>query len=300
MRITFVICEGVHDIAFFTKLLKSEGYSTFHKKINEYPDPLNDWLRTTVQKISIQELNVSGVYDEINTVLPRQALINDVRDQLIMFYNMNGDSRKKEREKFITKLNEWIYEPENEKEFSFNEDLKGRNIQFGLLLTYDADDKGINTRLKDIKEENKKHFPLIENISSNGEIINNGNSFKLGIYIFAEPGKDTGTLENILLPLMKEDNEAIFESADNFLKTYQDKERLKSLIFEKNHSGDIIEKRDRANKYYHIKSMLGVVGQLQYSGASNTVCIEKSDYITLDKIKKNSNCQDILDLFKKF
>lgn len=300
MRITFVLCEGVHDIAFFTKLLKSEGYSTFYKKINEYPDPLNDWLRTTVQKISIQELNVSGVYDEINTVLPRQVLINDVRDQLIMFYNMNGDSRKKEREKFITKLNEWIYEPENEKEFSFNEDLKGRNIQFGLLLTYDADDKGINTRLKDIKEENKNHFPSIENISTNGEIINNGNSFKLGIYIFAEPGKDTGTLENILLPLMKEDNEAIFESADNFLKTYQDKERLKSLVFEKNHSGDIIEKRDRANKYYHIKSMLGVVGQLQYSGASNTVCIEKSDYITLDKIKKNSNCQDILDLFKKF
>ena len=74
---------------------------------------------------------------------------------------------------------------------------------------------------------------------------------------------------------------------------------MKPLVFKKG-TGGIIQKRDKKNKYHPIKSLMGVVGQLQNSGTSNTVCIEKADYITLEKINASSICQDIVQMFKQF
>ena len=98
--------------------------------------------------------------------------------------------------------------------------------------------------------------------------------------IFTGEDNDKGKLENILLPLMKKDTESIFESSKKFLEENHEVERCKS-------------------KFDDLKSIIGTAGQLQISGTSNTVCIEKSDYLTNEKILDNEKCKEIIAFFEK-
>lgn len=300
MRIVFVLCEGPHDVAFLSRLLSSDGYLYYKNKVSEFPFPLGDWMVTSAKKLSIQDLNVDKVYKDLSCVLPNGAMVNDERGHLILLYSMNGDSRKEERMSIINKLREWTSVPENEKEFSILEESGEENDEkndYGLFILFDADDRGIDARLEEIKNEIRGIFPIVNSIDRNGCVVAE-NKFKIGAYVFADHKTGTGTLEDILLPLMKDGDEAMFDDAEAFLINHKNEERLKPLVFKKNESGKIIEKRKRKNTYHRIKSILGVVGQLQNSGTSNTVCIEKADYITLNKIKSDPICQEIIRLFR--
>lgn len=298
MRIVFVLCEGSHDVAFLSRLLSSEGYSHFKKKLSDFPFPLGAWLANSAKKLNIQDLNVDKVYKDLGAVLPSGAMANADREHLVLFYSMNGDSRKEERKNIISKIKEWGSHPENEKEFSISEESGGDGNKYGLVILYDADNKGIPARIEEIKTEVREIFPAIDKIAHNGDVASDGDMFKIGTYIFADCVSGNGTLENILLPIMKTDNETIFENAESFLNDNKEDERLRPLVFKKKDSGEIVEERGKAKKYHHIKSVLGVVGQLQNSGTSNTVCIEKTDYITLKKIQTDSACQQILKMFR--
>ena len=46
--------------------------------------------------------------------------------------------------------------------------------------------------------------------------------------------------------------------------------------------------------------MIGIAGQLQNSGATNTVTIRHADYISADKIKADKKCQSILEFINNF
>ncbi len=56
-------------------------------------------------------------------------------------------------------------------------------------------------------------------------------------------------------------------------------------------------KKKKTSKIYEKKSILGIIGQLQNSGASNVVTIEHSDYIRLEKGSIPTSIQDIIDFF---
>ena len=300
MRIVFVLCEGPHDVAFLSRILSSVGYSNYKEKLNNFPYPLNDWLVAMTKNLTIEEFRVNRVYDELNMVLPRGAMMSEDRDKMILLYSLNGDQRKKERKRIIDVVSSWTSLPEDDKEFSVSEQIADNGNTYGLVVFNDADDLGIEARLKEIKDEMKSAFPFADSITSNGKIACVDDKVKVSAYVFAEDGTEYGTLENILLPLMKQGEKQIFDDADSFLEKHKDESRLKPLVFCKNDSGVIVEDRDKANKYYHIKSLIGVVGQLQFSGSSNVVCIEKADYINLDKIAASTICQDILRIFAGF
>lgn len=299
MRIVFVLCEGAHDVAFLSRILCSDSYVHYNKKISGFPFPLGKWLVKSTQNLSVEDLNVDKVYKELGTVLPGGALKHDGRDQLILLYSLNGDSRQRERQHLIRTINNWITTPADEKEFSISEESSLAGNNYGLVIFYDADDKGIDARIEEVRNELGEVFPFASSLSKNGDVACENDRFKVGAYIFADQNNDLGTLENILLPLMKDTNEEIFDDAEKFLVKHKDDNRLKPLVFDKDDKGNLCEiRRTRANKYYPIKSLIGVVGQLQNSGTSNTVCIEKADYITLDKIQANKACSDILEMFK--
>ena len=299
MRIVFVLCEGPHDVAFLSRLLSAAGYMNYKKTVKDYPFPLSGWLVEATKKLSIEDLNVDKVYKELSTILPSGAMVNEDCEQLILLYAMHGDSRKKERKELMTHLKKWISSPEDEKEFSIMEESSDIGHNFGLVILYDADDKGIEARIAEIKTDLRELFPIIDGINRNGEVISTDEKFKIGAYVFAEENEGLGTLEDILLPLMKKDNEDIFKDAEHFLDTHKDVSRLRPLVFMKDSTGKVVQSRNKSNKYHPIKSLLGVVGQLQNSGTSNTVCIEKSDYITLEKINNSIMCQEILEMFSK-
>lgn len=299
MRIVFVSCEGPHDVAFLSRLLSADGYVKYMEKLCEFPHPLGSWFTKISKDLRIDDLNLERMTSDIKADLPSRAMVNHDREHLVLLYSMNGDEQNEKRGRVISRLKSWIKPPVDEKEFSLMEESSEAGNNYGLILLFDADEHGVGHRIEKAKEELSGYFPGADNISTNGDVTDADENTKIGVYIFADPATETGTLENILLPIMKQGNEPMFDDAEAFLNKHFDESRLRQLIFKKHPQDGLIEKRDSKNKYYPIKSLMGVVGQLQNSGVSNTVCIEKADYISLEKINNSRICQHILEMFSK-
>ncbi|MDE6538180.1 MAG: hypothetical protein K2M13_09140 [Muribaculaceae bacterium] len=299
MRIVFAICEGPHDTSFLAKLLKSKGYTSYTNPLSQFPEPPKNWFVKQAKDLRVEEIGLNNLYSNITSVLPRQALVNEELHQLILLYALGGDKQKERREKLLTTLKDWGTVPTDDKAFSITEEFTESGNNFGCLLFFDADNLGVETRIQEGIDEMKTYFPIKGEIRDNGDIEEINPTMKVGIYIFADAESKKGNLENILLPLMKHGNEKIFEDADHFIESHYNEDRLKPLVFKKENNGEIYEKRKGTPQFDHFKSIIGVVGQLQISGSSNTVCIEKSDYLNLDKIHNNHMCQDILKMFAK-
>ncbi|MBK9356830.1 MAG: hypothetical protein IPN08_05495 [Bacteroidales bacterium] len=191
---------------------------------------------------------------------------------------MGGDSRKDKRQKLLSDLNSFI--PKSESEFS---SLPERTV-LSVLYFFDADNKGVKNRLVEVAKEINEVIGEIEENSfiENGHVISLfENKLKVGAYIFYKHGEDSGKLEDILVPLMKLENDKIFEEAEKFIDENYD------------------AKRCVANNFDKKKSLVSTTGQLQKSGSSNVVCIGQTDYLSAEKIKANAQCMEIIELFNQ-
>lgn len=123
-------------------------------------------------------------------------------------------------------------------------------------------------------------LPELDQITLTNNIVTTSSYKKIGLNIFANEN-GTGNLESILIPLMSEGNETIFQDAATYFDANFDKKRAK---------------KNNAKKE---KSMIGIAGNLQYSGVANNSVIRQSDYITKEKIDKNKQCQKIIQFFEE-
>ncbi len=289
-NILFVLMEGSHDCAFLYRILKANGYKTFHKKIREYPKPFDDFLKESVEKTSILDINIESVS---SSFIPRFIMKNDTKDILIFIYSTGGDSQPERRIKLINDLRKFHSKDEENLELDVltHKKLFDRNINIMYFL--DADDKGTNKRIEQIQDElNQTELSIIENQSFQTYPYKI-DGLNIGYYIFGDEESDSGDLENVLIPLMKKDNEDIFASAESFLSINKTCQLFKDKIVYDENDNTII-KKVCGDKYYYNKSLIGTVGQLQKSGASNVVCISKGNYLNEEKILNNSVCRNIV------
>jgi len=264
------------------------GYINFTRKLKEYPAPLDQLLISEAKRSSIEEMNLQMLQRRL---LPIEIMKRKEETQLLL-YSLGGDSKQEERKKLL----------QNFKDSFIMEDpdafLPSEGESGSIAYFFDADKKGVEKRYKEITEEINSLFEkhTIELTIKNP--IAEINNVKLGAYIFADPENDSGKLEDILLPLMRIENETIFDNAKNYIDDNRNKERhqkLKIHIME----GVIGEKRDSKRMKFDLKkSIIGIAGQLQNSGASNIPVIRDCDYLTLDKIKSNKQCQNIIKFFE--
>lgn len=289
-NIIITLCEGPHDVAFIFRILKTKGFTSYSQQINQFPYPINDYLANEICITNIQDLKL----EEVNKrLLPNEVLT--LGTTLVLLYAIGGDSKVDARRNLLKSILELTPSKGDTKSFSI-----GSAINYSFLFLYDSDNKGIQNRLEYISTELSE---ILENpdailFNQNGSVCEYGNT-KFGAYIFANHPKDTGKLEDILIPLLKKDNEEIFTHAEDFITTKYEPNRIQRLKIKKDPFGMIIEHRDtKKGSYDKDKSIIGVVGQLQNSGATNTVCIKHSDYITLDKINTNHLCSQIHNVFK--
>ena len=274
-NIITVFCEGPHDVAFLSKILKAAGYqSNDGCKIGDFPFPFNDLIQTEAKKSKIEELNLQELR---RTLLPSATL--KIKDHSLFFYALGGDTRKDNRLQLMNDLLNFI--PKSAGEYlSIPE-----NAILSALYFFDADKMGVNIRLSDIAKEikEKMHEFEVSSLSVNGQMVTLfEGKFKVGAFIFSKDGEETGKLEDILVPLMKQDNDEIFENAEGFIDRHYDESRCRGKKFDKG------------------KSVIGTVGQLQKSGGSNVVCIDQTDYLTTEKILNNDQCKTIISFFNQF
>jgi hypothetical protein len=292
-QIISILCEGPHDVAFITKILKTIGFESNEElKIGEFPFPINNLLKTEVTKTKVEELNLQEVRQ---TLLPLNTLR---RDQNYLFlYSMGGDSKiLKNSQPLLSEFISFIPQDEG----GFDEALPV-GTRLSLIYFLDSDYKGIVERLNELNNEIKKTVNVTP--FEHDRTITIVKKIKLGTFIFTGLDNNTGKLEDILIPLMEQDNEDIFKNAEQFLSVNFDEKRLFKLKLEVSGT-QVIEKRSEKTKdklkYDALKSRIGVVGQLQKSGSNNVVCIGQTDYLTLDKIKKSLKCQEIVSFFEEF
>lgn len=284
-NITILLTEGDHDAAFLYRILRANGFDKYSSLIKDFPNPLNSILASDIMGVPIPEINIQHAKTRF---LPNNVVIE--KGNIFLIYNIGGDKKAEARKKLISAFRS-IY-ADNEEEIQPVQDTA-----MAILYFFDSDDKGIGYRLNQVNQELNEVFTgfQFENILGNGmtTVINN---ITFGAYVFVEEGSDKGKLEDVLIPMMREGNENIFESANAFLSIHEETNLFK---------GKVTYHEDRSihkvinEKYDAKKSLIGTIGQLQKSGKSNTVCISDSDYLTEDKIISNETCNLIVQFIRK-
>lgn len=287
-NIIFVLTEGEHDAAFIYRILKANGVSTNHLKLKDYPYPLDELFKSGILSTPLEDLNIEVARSRF---LPSRVMKKE--SNILSIYRIGGDSQQQRRSELIKTISSLKSSESNELQAVEEGDVF-------LLYFFDADDKGVKKRIEQIKEELKNSFPSseAENINrlSNKEVVRIENIY-VGGFIFTALEKDTGLLEDALLPLMRQGNDDIFEEAEKFLAIHETTVLFKDKItFDETRT---VKRKIGNEKYTHKKSLIGTVGQLQVSGASNTVCISKADYLTDSKIKADSTCREIYNFILK-
>ena len=275
-KIIIAFCEGQHDIAFLSKILFVDGFVPYKKKIKDFIKPLNKQYETELSKKEIADKKL-GFQSE--HMVPSVALHKD-ENVLVLLHNLNGDGKVRERKQILD-----MYQNIQSEDDDFTKEL---NLNFRYLYFFDADDKGIITRVDEINSE----LDLSDKLEHNK--VNTIEAKEWGCYVFHKD-ENSGDLEDILLDLMIPDNKNIFTNSISFLESNKlNEDRQKEFI-----CNATDEKYKERIKFKEKKSIISVAGQLQFSSMNNSVIIANSDYIKKSDISSNSHCEDISKLFEE-
>jgi Trp operon repressor len=268
-NIIITLSEGQDDIAFLSRILYVKGFEKYDKKLNDFIVPFNGLFS---RKLAEKEINSFGFVSP-GYLVPSVVLIKE--ETYIFLHNLGGDNNSRGTEiKTIIQMYEGLK--------SDDDDFSSYDFEYRFLFFFDADERGVEDRENSVSE-------LLEKELKHNEIKNN-----YGLYIFHKDGN--GTLEDLLMELMKKGNESEFENAQEYIEKnkFDDEERCKEYV-----CSNTDERHKGGSKFYEKKSIISVAGQLQFSAKSNSVIIEKSDYIQKDDLVTNQKCKEIADMFVK-
>lgn len=284
-----VFCEGPHDVAFITRILKCACYKTYNVKIRDYPSPLNEIFEGALKNMEFAELKIDQVSSKL---LPRKILKKE--EQVVLLYALGGNRQFDRAQSLLETFNDIKPVLPTKESDELGAIGAFADLKISYIFFNDADNdinvelKKLNSFLQDLLKDSS--FSL----EHNQKICYQG--LQYGAYFFSSDGK-IGALENLLLEIMRDGNDEIFKDTEVFyekLKYSKETKKLKVIckdgVAMENRNGDKFD-------IYQKKSVITIAGQLQNSGKSQVVIIEDTDYITLDKIKANSKAKEIIEFF---
>ena len=288
MEKNVIICitEGPHDAAFLYKIIKSNDFKSYKKTLKDLPSVISNLLSNprSIANKKIEDLKV----DMANRRLYPFNILTD-GSNLILLYPLLGKDNILIRKKLINTIDDLIILND-----PFAADFTS-DIEYTVLYFWDADKDSIKIRINKINEELKSFYDNKVDGNLQNYSFLKINNINFGAYIFTEPQKEFGNLENILIPLMRNNNEDIFGEAEKFLSIHENTTLFKGKL-EYDENSNI--KKVNKTKFDFYKSLIGTVGQLQKSGMNNTVCITQTDYLNKEKILKNKTCIEIMNFIK--
>lgn len=271
-KICVVFCEGQHDIAFTSRVLKAHGFNGYDKKIKDFIQPFNNLFEGLLseKKVSDKKLGFSSDYR-----IPNVALSKD--NTLVLFHSMGGDGRERERKELLDLYKTVKGEDDFTSEYRFN---------YRFVYLFDADNIGIERRVQDINLELG-----FEEIIQNGKVISN-KGHEWGCYIFHNT-ELKGDLEDLLLDLIGSRERVIVDASSNFInENCLPQDRTCEYICTPTN-----QNHKTTSKFKIKKSKISIAGQLQFSGMSNAVFISNTDYLAYDDLTNNVHCVAISGLF---
>ncbi len=273
-KVIVAFCEGQHDVSFLSRILLVNGFLLENKKIGQLPSPFDKRFAKELGDIRIPDKKLG--FQPNGPKLP--SVFFSKEKTLVFIHNLNGDERESERKELIK-----MY-----KDLSGIDDFSIK-IPYRFLFFFDADEHGIDARINKIRTEIG-----IDDATqlSNGSVLDFEDN-EWGGYIFHDIKNKFGTLEDQLLGYFLNKNLSLKNDIETFLRKHQ----LESDNTRKFISSNIEERYKGASQYYEKKSILGVYTQLQFSGVSNAVMINQTDFIKVTDIR---NCQQCITIFGLF
>lgn len=274
-NITFVLYEGKHDAAILTRILRENNYSNFSdKKISEFPPVLKGFLEGKIKNYTYED--ESNIFQKPQ--LPNAICKSKTEDKWFVFYEMGGDSKIVETNHFIKTI------ARNTSEFEEEELFETQQL-YSLAFFFDAD-ADVNRRKTTFIESYSDNLPqfctaVSQSAENHLRIDENIDGFSsVGLFVYgADNG--TGTLEDIVIPIMREGKEAIFTDADTYLEKHMSTEA-------------------KANGSKKGKALISVVGQPKHQGKANQVIISDTKMITKAKLAASPVFANILSFMTGF
>lgn len=277
MKVTILMCEGPHDVAFISRIMHADGYHTYSVVINSYPPFIADFLRSHITKGSLDDLKLQEARGGL--FLPSIALYKD--DRLLLLYRLNGDSKKGGRQNIVSAFDMLFRNSQVSRDNILRED-----DSLTIVYVYDADKKGVNSRINEINVELQEFLSVESPMSVTQAGFDTYNGIKYGAFIFNVPdeGDGHGRLEDLVLPLMSQANTDIRKDADILI---QKRKSQQYNLFS-------VASKDKDKDFDCQKATIGIMGQLQKSGTPNSAIIEQSAYIDDTQIQADTACIQII------
>lgn len=279
-KISLLFCEGAHEPPYIYRLLKVDGWrNKTDKELGYYPTEISGYLKSQLEKTD--KLSDTDPWNRNKGFMPWYILEQEkegLKDQhYILVFRLGGES-KYDRAKECMKH---FYA-------AINSEFGNQNTELLVSFFYDADE-GVDQRIKRFTDNMHSDVPTFSKELEGGfeeyylTSTSEANYKKIGLFIFHDKNGE-GALEEHVIPLMRKDNEDIFDEAEGYFNKFYLRKRA-----EKSH--------DKMSG----KALIGITGQLQRAGRSNSVMISDCDYITDDKvlsfIPAQKLIQFIADLF---
>lgn len=268
MILKIVMCEGPHDTAFISRILRVMGCGNDKTQIGDFPEALREFLLSQYKP----DIEAYPVYDaRSKTITPNYGL-NYKDEILFLLYNMGGDSKKFNRQDLIRPFIA-LFGTEMASSKSLGFDLH-------FIYEFDADQEGREKRIEKVNQEIKEVMPDFPGLAHVEYEIHRNITW--GAFIFAAPGSDKGKLEDMVLPLMREDNEDIFSNVEQLAD-------MRGTC----HLYNIMKSKMEKEHWDRDKAMIGMAGQLHKCGSGNVAIIEQSCFITKEQLLNSKECREI-------
>lgn len=319
-RINIIMCEGKHDIAFLKRVLVAYGFKKGMKKI---PSNLKNMYQTEINKAfenRLKEEEKVKLDMVVNYKVP--SLILEKDESLYCFHNLGGQktiNERKEVKKFYAKLKPKLeskdIESKDSEEYSDNyeeDDYTQENleIKFRFIYFFDADEKLYGEKIEDLKGEleveNLEHCEVVKKEAD-----------EIGCYIFHDPQTEKGELEDLVIYILKEnqENTRLCELCEEKqpcqdpknCRSFKEKlDSIKSFLkkekYVEKRSKKFSNKQDnykKTSEFKEKKAILGLLNQLQFSGSSNDVFLKKTDCLRNEVVRSNDRCKEIVEFLEK-
>lgn len=266
MDLKIIMVEGPHDGAFISKVMQVNGYKTCKKPIGKYtPAFVSQYLSGQYKNAPVDELNLQSVRQQI--IFPSYSLLRG-EEEMMLIFQMGGDGRGDKRKKLIGDIYVFLRS-------SMTTEAVAGSGKITFVYEFDADEEGVETRLQQVTREIKDIDEGFPGITANGTYVESA-GIRWGAYIFEDSG-GKGRLEDIILPMMEQDNDDVA----GYTKDFVDKRGTFKLF------------QTVKPTTHPLKARVGVMGQLEKAGSANPAIIEQSSYLTDEKIKGSLVCCQI-------
>ena len=222
MKPIFILCEGPHDIAFLGRLLKSIGVKPFEEPLANYqPIPLRKFLITRYQDRDVAGghfrstgKNKGAFIAEAPPILEAAYRLEEPA-RLLLFLRCLGDQHADAIRDFL----------ESVVELSLPGAANVGLASFGVIFVGDADDNGIESKAsywrKEFEAVLTPVIPRFAELMANApdKIVRCGD-FSAGCCVFTSSGRTTGTLEDVVWPLLYQGISARLDDAQKYVATH--------------------------------------------------------------------------------